>query len=53
MRYTWPKLTFATLSQVSMKEAGVGLATAVLLDATLVRIVLLPARMKLLGKWNW
>ena len=46
-------LTFATLSQVSMKEAGIGLATAVLLDATLVRIVLLPASMKLLGKWNW
>jgi putative drug exporter of the RND superfamily len=46
-------LTFATLSQVSMKQAGVGLATAVLLDATLVRIVLLPATMKLLGNWNW
>jgi RND superfamily putative drug exporter len=46
-------LTFATLSQVSMKEAGIGLATAVLLDATIVRIVLLPASMKLLGNWNW
>ena len=46
-------LTFASLSLVSMKEAGVGLATAVLLDATLVRIVLLPATMKLLGDWNW
>ena len=46
-------LTFATLSQVSMKEAGIGLATAVFLDATVVRIVLLPASMKLLGKWNW
>jgi RND superfamily putative drug exporter len=46
-------LTFATLSQVSMKEAGIGLATAVLLDATVVRTVLLPASMKLLGKWNW
>jgi RND superfamily putative drug exporter len=45
--------TFATLSQVSMKEAGVGLAVAVLLDATVVRIVLLPASMKLLGRWNW
>ena len=31
----------------------VGLATAVLIDATLVRGVLLPASMKLLGKWNW
>ncbi|HEX6392622.1 MAG TPA: MMPL family transporter [Acidimicrobiales bacterium] len=46
-------LTFATLSQVSMKEAGIGLATAVLLDATIVRTLLLPASMKLLGKWNW
>jgi RND superfamily putative drug exporter len=46
-------LTFATLSQVSMKEAGIGLATAVLLDATLVRVVLLPASMKILGEWNW
>jgi RND superfamily putative drug exporter len=44
---------FATLSQVSMKELGVGLAVAVLLDATIVRGVLLPAAMKLLGDWNW
>ena len=32
---------------------GVGLAVAILIDATLVRAVLLPATMKLLGKWNW
>jgi RND superfamily putative drug exporter len=32
---------------------GVGLAVAVLLDATIVRAVLLPAVMKLLGDWNW
>ena len=32
---------------------GVGLAVAVLIDATLVRAVLLPATMKLLGDWNW
>lgn len=36
-----------------MKEIGTGLAVAVLLDATIVRAVLLPASMKLLGKWNW
>ena len=36
-----------------MKQFGVGLATAVLIDATLVRGVLLPATMKLLGDWNW
>jgi RND superfamily putative drug exporter len=36
-----------------MKQFGVGLATAVLVDATIVRGVLLPATMKLLGDWNW
>jgi RND superfamily putative drug exporter len=46
-------LTFATLSMVSLKEMGVGLAVAVLLDATLVRAVLLPAVMTMLGGRNW
>ncbi len=36
-----------------LKEFGVGLAIAVLVDATIVRAVLLPATMKLLGHWNW
>jgi uncharacterized membrane protein YdfJ with MMPL/SSD domain len=44
---------FATLPIIDMKEMGIGLATAVLLDATIVRGVLLPATMKLLGDWNW
>ena len=44
---------FATLSFIDMKQFGVGLAAAVLIDATLVRGVLLPASMKLLGDWNW
>jgi putative drug exporter of the RND superfamily len=44
---------FATLPILDMKEMGIGLATAVLLDATIVRGVLLPATMKLLGDWNW
>jgi RND superfamily putative drug exporter len=44
---------FATLSALDLKQAGVGLATAVLIDATLVRGVLLPASMKLLGERNW
>ena len=44
---------FATLSFIDMKQFGVGLAAAVLIDATLVRGVLLPAAMKLLGDWNW
>jgi len=46
-------LTFATLSMVEFKEMGVGLAVAVLLDATIVRALLLPATMKLLGRYNW
>ena len=44
---------FATLSFIDMKQFGVGLAAAVLIDATLVRGVLLPSAMKLLGEWNW
>jgi uncharacterized membrane protein YdfJ with MMPL/SSD domain len=44
---------FATLSSVIFKEFGVGLASAVLIDATIVRGVLLPSAMKLLGDWNW
>jgi uncharacterized membrane protein YdfJ with MMPL/SSD domain len=44
---------FATLSMMFFKQFGVGLAVAVLLDATIVRAVLLPATMKLLGDWNW
>jgi len=44
---------FATLSALDFKMMGVGLAVAVLLDATIVRAVLLPATMKLLGDWNW
>ncbi len=44
---------FATLSMMELKQFGVGLAVAVLIDATIVRAVLLPASMKLLGDWNW
>ncbi|HUA74045.1 MAG TPA: MMPL family transporter [Solirubrobacteraceae bacterium] len=44
---------FATLSTLEIKQMGVGLAVAVLIDATLIRGVLLPAGMKLLGRWNW
>jgi RND superfamily putative drug exporter len=44
---------FATLSAVAFKQVGVGLAVAVLIDATIVRAVLLPSTMKLLGDWNW
>ncbi len=44
---------FITLSFIDFKEMGVGLAVAVLIDATIIRGVLLPATMKLLGDWNW
>ena len=44
---------FATLQFMFLKQFGVGLAVAVLIDATIVRAVLLPASMKLLGDWNW
>ncbi|NEW71779.1 MMPL family transporter [Streptomyces rhizosphaericus] len=44
---------FGTLSMQSMKQMGVGLAAAVLIDATVIRGVLLPAVMSLLGERNW
>ncbi|GGV16016.1 membrane protein [Kitasatospora herbaricolor] len=44
---------FGTLSMQSMKQMGVGLAVAVLIDATIIRGVLLPAVMSLLGERNW
>jgi uncharacterized membrane protein YdfJ with MMPL/SSD domain len=44
---------FGTLSSIDMKQMGVGLAAAVLIDATVIRGVLLPASMKLLGERNW
>jgi RND superfamily putative drug exporter len=44
---------FGSLSSLELKQAGVGLGAAVLIDSTIVRAVLLPATMKLLGEWNW
>jgi uncharacterized membrane protein YdfJ with MMPL/SSD domain len=44
---------FASLRTVDLKQVGVGLAAAVLLDATIIRGLLLPATMTLLGDWNW
>ena len=44
---------FASLGMIDFKMMGVGLAVAVFIDATLVRAVLVPAAMKLLGDWNW
>jgi uncharacterized membrane protein YdfJ with MMPL/SSD domain len=44
---------FITLSFDLLKQFGVGLSAAVLIDVTIIRAVLLPASMKLLGEWNW
>jgi trehalose monomycolate/heme transporter len=38
---------------VGLQEFGIGLSAAILLDATIVRALLVPATMKLLGDWNW
>ena len=44
---------FATLSTIDMKQMGVGLAAAILIDATIIRALILPALMTVLGKANW
>ena len=45
--------TFALTGVPQIKEIGVGLAVAIALDATLVRLLLVPAAMELMGDWNW
>jgi RND superfamily putative drug exporter len=44
---------FAGTGVPSIKEIGLGLSVAIALDATLVRLVLVPATMELMGRWNW
>jgi RND superfamily putative drug exporter len=44
---------FASEGDLILKQMGVGLAAAILVDATVVRMVLVPATMSLLGRWNW
>jgi RND superfamily putative drug exporter len=44
---------FGTSQIIFIQEIGIGLAIAVIIDATLVRMLLVPATMRLLGKWNW
>jgi len=46
-------LGFATEADTVVKQLGIGMAVAIVLDATVVRMVLVPATMTLLGKWNW
>ena len=45
--------SFSAAGSPALKELGLGLGVAVLLDATLVRLVIVPAAMRLLGRWNW
>ena len=44
---------FATSEIVFIKQVGIGTVAAVLIDATIVRALLVPALMKLMGEWNW
>jgi RND superfamily putative drug exporter len=44
---------FSTGSLIGLQQMGFGLGMAILLDATIVRCVMVPASMTLLGKWNW
>ena len=46
-------LSFAFTSIVITKAIGIGLAVAVALDATVIRVLMVPAAMRLLGRWNW
>ena len=44
---------FALAESITIKSIGVGMAIAVLIDATVVRVLLVPATMRLMGRWNW
>jgi uncharacterized membrane protein YdfJ with MMPL/SSD domain len=44
---------FASTGTPSIKEIGLGLSVAIALDATLVRLILVPATMEIMGRWNW
>lgn len=44
---------FGLSSIIILKQIGFGLALAILLDATIVRALVVPATMRLMGKWNW
>lgn len=46
-------VSFAFTSQLDTKEMGVGMTAAILVDATIIRSLLVPATMRLLGRWNW
>ncbi|HEV8546020.1 MAG TPA: MMPL family transporter, partial [Candidatus Limnocylindrales bacterium] len=44
---------FALADVITIKSIGVGMAIAVFIDATIVRVLLVPAAMRLMGRWNW
>jgi RND superfamily putative drug exporter len=44
---------FALAESITIKSIGVGMALAVFIDATIVRVMLVPAAMRLMGRWNW
>jgi RND superfamily putative drug exporter len=44
---------FALADLVVIKAIGIGMGIAVVVDATVVRMLLVPATMRLLGRWNW
>jgi RND superfamily putative drug exporter len=44
---------FALADTITIKSIGVGMAIAVLVDATVIRVLLVPATMRLMGRWNW
>ena len=44
---------FALAEVITIKSIGVGMAIAVALDATIIRVLLVPATMRLMGRWNW
>ncbi len=45
--------SFALADTITIKSIGVGMAIAVLIDATIIRVLLVPATMRLMGRWNW
>jgi uncharacterized membrane protein YdfJ with MMPL/SSD domain len=44
---------FALADVITIKSIGVGMAIAVFVDATIIRVLLVPATMRLVGRWNW
>jgi RND superfamily putative drug exporter len=44
---------FALAEVITIKSIGVGMAIAVFIDATIIRVLLVPAAMRLMGRWNW